>query len=123
MDKIIEPKSTIYNKLKEITSIEVNEGARAVSVVQERPDEIVLDNLLMITFRINSNVPKYTLEKEVAKQDIEVAIDIWALSSIESGLLLIAVEEKMRELDYLLTFNMDIPDPKGYSHITTQFNF
>lgn len=123
MDKIIEPKTTIYNKLKEITSIEVNEGTRAVSVVQERPEEIVLDEVLMVTFRINGNVPKYTLSKEVAKQDINVAVDIWAMSSIESGLLLIAVEEKMRELDYLLTFNMDIPDPKGYSRITTQFNF
>lgn len=123
MSTIIEPKSTIYAKLSEITSITVDGSELPVKVFQERPDEIIVDDFRVITFRISSNVPKYQLDKEIAKQDIQVSIDLWALSSIESGLLLVAVEEKMRELDYLLTFNMDVADPKGYSHITTQFNF
>ena len=116
-----EPKAEIYDKLSEITQITVNGTPKTVTVYQQRPE--VLESFPCITFNISSNVPKYQLDKDIGRQDIVVKVDLWAETSIESGLLLIAVEAKLKELDYLLSFNSDIADPEGYSHLTTQFTY
>jgi hypothetical protein len=122
MSTLTEPKQTIYEALSEIETITVGQTSRPVSVFQEQPDEIVDDDLLCVTFSVSSNVPGYGFDGLIALQDIVIKIDVWALNSIESGLLLAAVEGKMREIGYRMVFNSDVADPKGYSHITTQFN-
>lgn len=107
-----DPKETIYNKLSEVT------GA---NVYQTRPE--VIENLPAVTFNIQSNVPKYNLDKEIAKQDIVVKVDLWGNTSNDTAALLVQVEALMLELDYRLTFNQDLVDPSGISHLTTQFTY
>lgn len=109
-----EPKSTIYAKLLEISTLDP-----LIKVYQGRPEKIA--TLPCITFNIESNVPNYALNKQVSHQSITVKIDIWAETSKQSGSILKMVIEKMLELNYRCTFNQDIEDPTGISHITTQF--
>lgn len=105
-------RTTIYNKLSEITT---------ATVYQSRPE--VIENLPAVTFDIQSNVPKYNLDSEIAIQDVTVKIDIWADSSGEAETLLGSVETKMRALKYRLTSNFDVPDPDGICHLATQFTY
>jgi hypothetical protein len=111
-----EPKVTIYNKIHELVTT-----YPTLSVYQARPE--VIESFPTITFYISNNVPEYDLDKQIGRQDIMVAIDIWANTDAESSELLIALEAKMKEINYLLSFNSDILDPDGYSHLTTQFTF
>ncbi len=105
-------RTTIYNKLSEITT---------ANVYQSRPE--VIDPLPAITFDIQSNVPKYNLSNEIVIQDIIVKVDIWADTSGEAETLLNSVESKMRELKFRLTSNLDVPDPDGICHLATQFTY
>lgn len=111
---MIEPKALIYSKLSELTT-----PFPDLAVYQDRPE--VLEEAQVLTFRIQSNVPEYDLGFEIAIQDITVAVDIWANTSIETGQILIATESKMKEIGYRLGFATDVPDPDLKSHITTQF--
>jgi hypothetical protein len=114
---------TIYNKLKEITELEVTSGViRQVFVHKGRPqEELELSEGLFVIYKTAIS-PRYTLNKEVAKQDTLTQIELYGLSSIEVSLLLSSIEGKMLELDFLLADAMEIPDPVGY-HITAVFNF
>ncbi len=116
-------KSTIYAKLKEITEITAGEDTYDVTVRHERPEEIVDADLNLVIYSVADQVPTYDLGKSIGYENVIVKIDLWSRDSIQSNLLLVEVEEKMRELNYLLTFSGDISDPKGYSHIVARFNF
>ncbi len=105
-----DPKKLIFSKLSEISG---------VTVYQIRPEAIEV--FPCITFSVNSNVPNYDLSKDITHQDDNIKVDIWGRTSSDTGILLSQVEEKMREINYLLSFNQDIADPSGISHITTQF--
>jgi hypothetical protein len=107
---IYEPKADIYTILNAI------EG---VNVYQSRPD--VIAEFPSLTFYIGSNIPEYELEKEIAYQDIEVVIDIYAKTSKESGSLLASLEDTMLENNWRLIYNADVPE-NDVSHITTRFN-
>lgn len=111
-----EPKAEIYAILQEVAV-----AGLEIEVYQERPE--VIESFPCMTFRISNNVPQYDLDKSIGKQDIIVIIDIWAETSVDSGKVLVALESKMKEYNYLLAFNGDVPDPEGNSHITTQFTF
>lgn len=106
-----EPKKDIYTILS---------GIDGVTVYQARPE--VLKEFPCITFSIAENIPEYTLEKEIGYQEIVVVIDIYANTSTESGSLLATLVDGMLEEGYRMTFCSDVPDPDGYSHITTRFN-
>jgi len=106
-----EPKKDIYTILSDI------EG---VVVYQNRPE--VLKEFPCITFSIAENTPEYTLSSGIGYQDITVTVDIFSNTSKESGSLLATLVEDMLEEGYRMTFCSDIPDPDGYSHITTRFN-
>lgn len=108
---MIEPKKDIYTILNDI------EG---VVVYQNRPE--VLKEFPCMTFSIADNTPEYTLNSGIAYQDIIVAIDIFSNTSKESGSLLATLVEDMLTEGYRMTFCSDVPDPDGYSHITTRFN-
>jgi len=106
---MIEPKKDIYTILSEVTT----------NVYQARPEVAI--EYPCIVFFVSSNVPKYVLGKEIGYQDMEVTVDIYAKTSIESGELLSTLESKMLENNYRLVFNEDIPNDDS-SHITTRFN-
>jgi len=103
------PKEDIYNALSVLEA----------EVYQARPE--VLNTFPCLTFHILDNVPEYTIDKEIGFQEIVVAVDIYARTSEETSGLLEDVEVALRELDYRLTFSMDIPED-GLSHITSRFN-
>lgn len=104
------PRHIVFEKLDEIPG---------VTIYQNRPETI--DTFPSITFSIQSNVPNYVLEKEISHQRIVIKLDIWANSSSEAEGVLDLAEAKMRELDFLLQFNQDVPDPDEICHLTTQF--
>lgn len=111
-----DPRKTIYETLSELTS-----DFPTLKVFQQRPETIEV--FPCITFNVESNIPTYNLSKDIANQVIVIKLDIWSESSNNGKDVLIAVEEKMREIDYRLTFNLDILDPSGIFHITTQFTY
>lgn len=66
-----------------------------------------------ITYWIGDNSPEYDLSKAIAKQDIEVVVDVFADDSITVSRIVGEVEAAMREIDYLLTTSTDVPNPEG----------
>lgn len=107
-------KSTIYSILTEIPDLRI---------FQERPDVISDDVLPCVTFRVSNDVPTYTLDNDIGKKNIDVVIDIWGNDDDETSSIKVLVEAKMREFKYLLTFNSDIVEPSGGSHLTTVFTY
>lgn len=107
-----EPKEDLTTILNTISGI---------TVYQDRPE--VIEDRPSITFSISNNVPEFDLSKEVARENIEVTIHIWALTSIESGQILKELVDKMLENNYVLTFNTDMIDEDGGSHIVTKFTY
>lgn len=106
-----EPKKDIYDILSAIGD---------TVVYQQRPE--VLKEMPCITFYIAENTPTYELESEIGYQSIEVVIDIYGNTSSQTGALLSSVESTMLSNGYRLVFSSDVPDPNGYSHITTRYN-
>jgi predicted RNase H-like nuclease len=109
---IHEPKKEIFDKLSEIDN---------VVVYQTRPN--IIETFPCVTFKVLSNVPMYSLTKNIEQQGITVQVDIWASNSNETSAILKLVERKMSEINYLLTFNTDIEDEDGYSRLSLQFNY
>ncbi len=110
---LYDPKDDIYTILRALSP--------GVYVSQDRPEVIAV--FPSITFYINNNVPTYDLGKNIPHQDIEVVIDIWCNTSIESGQLLSALTDTMLNNNYMLTFSQDIPETSTMkiSHISTLF--
>lgn len=108
-----DPKKDIYTLLRTVSS--------SVTVYQSRPE--VIKDLPSFTFEVSRNAPRFTLNKTLGPQDIEITIDIWAETSKESGTLLKALVDTMLQANYMLSFNSDVPDPspEKISHVTTQF--
>jgi hypothetical protein len=107
---MIEPKAELFATLKELD----------VAVYQVRPE--VLETFPCITFRVEENTPEYELEPEIGVQRIGVLIDIYAKTSIESGELLIELEELLRAEGYRLMNTFDLQEENGISHVVTVFN-
>jgi hypothetical protein len=112
MSTVTEPKKAIYTVLKTIN------GA---TVAQVRPE--IIKTFPLITFSVLSNVPVYTLQNDIAIQDIEINVDVWGKTSKDTGALLPTIETKMRSLNYRLTGNTDIVDEEGYSHLVLRFTY
>lgn len=108
----------MYEPKKDI--FEILSGIGDAVVYQQRPE--VLKEMPCITFYIAENTPTYELEKEIGYQRVEVVIDIYGNTSSQTGDLLSSVESTMRENNWRLVFSNDVPDPNGYSHITTRYN-
>lgn len=90
-----------------------------VPVYQDRPE--VIKDFPCVTFYLSNNTPDYTLLKAIAAKNYEVVVDIWALKPSDSYEVLIKIEEAMRNENYRLKFNAVVPDPDGYSHLSTRF--
>jgi hypothetical protein len=104
-------KITIYNALKTITS----------NVYQIRPE--VIEQMPTITFTVNQDIPEYVLEKELARQQYQVTVDIWAKTTAETSTLYNSVESTMRNINFLCINSQDIPEPDGYAHKNMVFEF
>ena len=118
MSTLIEPTQIIYSKVAELESTFSD-----LTVYQNRPEvlEGVSSGSRIITFRISNNQPEYDLDKEIENQRITVILDVWANTSQGTSELLVALEVKMREINYLLDTSYAIPDPEQLSHVLAQF--
>lgn len=115
MEEITILESTIFALLQEI---EV-EGIE-LAVYQDRPE--ILTSITCYTFNVSNNVPDTLLDKSLGADHIEVTIDIFASTTIEVGRMLKALESKMRDNNYTLVFNTNVPDPDmKVRHKTTKF--
>jgi hypothetical protein len=124
MSTMNDPKSTVYAKLKEIETLTVDGHVKTVQVYQPRPQELdLLEDSILITFATSGDKPQYDIEGDIMKQDSQMRIDLWGLTSLDTTALLTAVESKMREIEFLLEDAFDTGDPKGYSHKVCIFNF
>jgi len=105
------PKADVYNKLKELTG---------VIVYQLRPE--VLEDFPCVVFSIGNDNIMYFLSHDIAYQDIDLDIDIFAETSVETSGLLSDIEYKLRDLGYRLIQSRDVPDPDLISHVNARFN-
>lgn len=103
------PKSDVYNSLKTLNYY----------VSQTQPTEF--NELPAITFRVGDNSVNLDLDNTIISQDIEIIIDIWAEDSVTASMVLSQVEEKMREINYNMSFSSDIPNIGNLYHINCRF--
>jgi len=124
MSTMDDKKSTVYAKLREITTLTVDGHVKTVKAYQPRPEEIdLLEDYILITFSTSGDKPLYDIEGEIVIQNSQMRIDLWGLTSLDTTALLKEVESKMREIEFLLEDTYDIGDPKGYAHKVCIFNF
>jgi hypothetical protein len=95
------PKPEIYAKLSSL-------GYACVQGAQETFTETPA-----ITFRLGDNSPRYTLDNQIAAQDVEVIVDVFADDSVTLSRIVGEVESAMREIFYRLSYQTDVPSPKG----------
>ena len=106
-----EPKADIYAALSELN----------YSLMMANDAEF--SSLPLITYNVASNIPQYTLDMDIAVQNIDVAIDLWAEVSTELTQMLSEVESKMRSIFYTMTFAGEVPNiDKSVLHYSTRFS-
>lgn len=103
------PKTEIYNLLRSL----------GYGVSQTQPTEF--NELPFINFSITDNSTNLDLGNEIAYQEIEVQIDIWANTSVESSNVLSEVEEIMRNNKYRMFYSADVNNPGNIYHIVSRF--
>ena len=107
---LFNPKPEIFNKLKEL-------GYPVAQSSQNKFNEVPA-----ITFRIDGNYTDYSLDNDIASQEVTVTVDIWANDSVTASSILVLAETKMRELKYRLNTSLDVPSPEGaLYHINATF--
>lgn len=104
------PKQDLYDLLSTVEN---------VVVYQNRPEK--LKEFPCICFSLTNISGTLELNKEIGYQEIEVTIDVFAKSSGETSSLLASLDEKLRTVGWILNTANDVPDPDGYSHITTTY--
>ena len=78
----------------------------------------VFNDFPVITFYVEDNQNKYSLDKQLIDQDITVSVNIWAEDSVKASEILEQVEKVMREHGYYMTMWNDIPNiDKSIFHI------
>jgi hypothetical protein len=89
------------------------------------PKAQIYDLLKEVTLEGVEILPKYDLSAEIAKQDIEVIVDIWTGEDGQNIEIMQQVEELMRGIKYLCTFNQDVsePEPTDYAHRNLRFTY
>jgi len=105
------PKTAVYTALNTIPNVEVLQGSQKTIV--EVP---------AITFFVSDNSAELDLGNEIASQNVQVTVDIWAENSSAADSLLSQAETKMRGLGYRLSYMADIPDPENICHVTTRYD-
>lgn len=103
------PKTDVYNSLKELP----------YHVSQTQP--AIFTDLPAIIFSVGNNAVYTDLDGEIASQDIEIQIDIWAEDSVTASTVLSQVEEIMRSNLYIMSFSNDVPNVSNLHHIVSRF--
>lgn len=103
------PKSDIYNSLKVLP----------YHVSQTQP--AIFTDLPAIVFSVGNNAVSTDLDGEIASQDIEIQIDIWAEDSVTASTVLSQVEEIMRSNLYIMSFSNDVPNVSNLYHTVCRF--
>ncbi len=103
------PKTDIYNSLKELP----------YHVSQTQP--AIFTDLPAIIFSVGNNAITTDLDGDIASQDVEIQIDIWAEDSVTASTILSQVEEIMRSNLYIMSFSNDVPNVSNLYHIVTRF--
>lgn len=110
LDEIYEPKADLYTALCTLN----------YPVMQN--SEADFSELPLITFYVVNNYIELTLDNSLAKQTIEVVIDIWAKATSEITQIFKDLEALMRSNYYKLTFSSDVPNiDSSVHHMTTRF--
>ena len=103
------PKTDVYNSLK----------ALPYYVSQTHP--AVFTDLPAIIFSVGNNALTTDLDGNIASQDVEIQLDIWAEDSVTASTMLSQVEEIMRSNLYIMSFSNDVPNVSGLHHIVCRF--
>ena len=103
------PKTDVFNSLKTLNYF----------VSQTQPP--IFADLPAIIFSVGNNAVSTDLDGEIASQDIEIMIDIWAEDSVTASTVLSQVEELMRSNLYIMSFSNDVPNVSNLHHIACRF--
>ena len=103
------PKADVYDSLK----------ALPYFVSQTQP--AIFNNLPAIIFSVGNNGVSVDLDGDIASQDVEIQIDIWAEDSVTASTVLSQVEEIMRSNFYIMSFSNDVPNVSNLYHIVNRF--
>ena len=103
------PKKDVYNSLKELP----------YHVSQTQP--AIFTDLPAIVFSVGNNSVTADLDGNIANQDIEIQVDIWAEDSVTASTVLSQVEEIMRSNLYIMSFSNDVPNVSNLYHIVSRF--
>lgn len=103
------PKTDIFNSLKTLNYF----------VSQSQPP--IFTDLPAVIFGVSNNAVSTDLDGEIASQDIEIMIDIWAEDSVTASTVLSQVEELMRSKQYIMSFSNDVPNVSNLHHIACRF--
>jgi len=108
---------TIYNPKKDVFKAL---NALGYSCIQG--NQSVFNKTPAITFYISDNHPQYDLDKAIVANLAEMTVDVWGDDSVTTSRVASEAEQAMREIDYLLTYQADIPRPEGaLYHIQMRF--
>ena len=103
------PKADVYDSLK----------ALPYFVSQTQP--AIFNDLPAIIFSVGNNGVSVDLDGDIASQDVEIKIDIWAEDSVTASTVLSQVEEIMRSNFYIMSFSNDVPNVSNLYHIVNRF--
>lgn len=103
------PKTDVYNSLKELP----------YHVSQTHPE--IFTDLPAIIFSVGNNAITPDLDGDIASQDVEIQLDIWAEDSVTASTILSQVEEIMRSNLYIMSFSNDVPNVSNLYHIVCRF--
>lgn len=106
------PKSDIYANLNDLKTIDYS---------VKQASQCVFDELPTVTFQVSTNKLRLDLNNDIAAQDIEITIDIWADDSLTASNVLSDVEKTMRYIGYKLTSSTDVPNIDSIFHIVSRF--
>ena len=104
------PKSDVYATLSTIPNVTVRQASQKTEAV-----------IPSITFFISDNALELNLRNEISRQDNLLTVDIWAETGPKADALLSQAEQKLREIGYRLSFQIDLNDPQNIAHINTRF--
>ena len=103
------PKADVYDSLK----------ALPYFVSQTQP--AIFNDLPAIIFSVGNNGVSVDLDGDIARQDVEMQIDIWAEDSVTASTVLSQVEEIMRSNFYIMSFSNDVPNVSNLYHTVCRF--
>ena len=103
------PKTDIYNGLKTL----------GYYVSQTQP--AIFTDLPVIVFNVGNNAVSTDLDGNIASQDIEIQLDIWAEDSVTASTVLSQVEELMRSNLYIMSYSNDVPNVSNLYHTVCRF--